>query len=161
MGYEIFLYAFWLMFFALIIGFSLGYEHKTKIDKREVDKKQTEQVKIIAAINNRDKILQAAVALHGCPKQIDMLHEEIGELMQSINKLKRLGGVMEREIMHANKDLHNGTKYSLAYFSLCGEVADVKIMLAQLENMLDKEAIALSENRKLARLADRIKLKIY
>lgn len=47
-------------------------------------------------------------------------------------------------------------KYSLAYFNLCSEVADMKIMLAQIELMLDSEAIQISIDRKIERLANKI-----
>jgi hypothetical protein len=39
---------------------------------------------------------------------------------------------------------------------LCGEVADVKIMIAQLELMLDAEYIKISVDRKIERLKKRL-----
>lgn len=111
-----------------------------------------------------EEILQKAINTHGCIKQIDMLHEEIGEFMQAMNKVKRLGGVSEKQIIHPSN--YNGTdeqktKYSIAYFNLCSEVADNKILFSQVEMMLDKHAIDLSEERKIIRLGERLEIGTY
>jgi hypothetical protein len=53
----------------------------------------------------------------------------------------------------------HSTKYSKTYFDLCSEVADVKIMIEQMEIILSKEAIDLSYERKLQRLKNRLEKK--
>ncbi len=83
-----------------------------------------------------------------------MVIEECAKLIQSINKIKRTGAVSEKVI--GSPDKNQIVKFALIYYGLCSEVADVKIMLKQLELLLNKEAIDLSEERKIARLKDRI-----
>ncbi len=81
-----------------------------------------------------------------------MVHEEMGEILQGINKLIR-GGGLNKEGNKFNKPTKESTvKYALTYWGLCSEVADKKIMLNQLELMLDKEAIKISTERKLEKL---------
>lgn len=107
--------------------------------------------------SKKEYLLKRSVQLWGIKQQIGMVHEEIGELLQAINKIHRMGGMQEWDrIMPPHK--HSSVKYSLAYFALCSEVADCKIMLQQLENMLDKEAVELSEERKLIKLEKLIEI---
>jgi NTP pyrophosphatase (non-canonical NTP hydrolase) len=96
-------------------------------------------------------VLGRAILKYGSIPQIDQAVEECAELIQAINKCKRKGG-FERP----NKKNHQS--YCQAYWNLCSEVADVKIMIAQLELMLDEEAIQLSIDRKVERLNDRLNL---
>lgn len=105
-------------------------------------------------------VLRHAIDKYGVLCQIDMLHEEMGELLQAINKLKRMGGITNDAIYKPAVDTSafDGTKYSLAYNGLCSEVADVKIMIAQMELMLDEETIALCVDRKIKRLEERLKV---
>ncbi|HXP52146.1 MAG TPA: hypothetical protein VN922_19475 [Bacteroidia bacterium] len=107
-------------------------------------------------MDNQEKqaILLKAIHKNGMQNQIDMLHEEIGELMQSINKIKRLSGFGTIKILPPAAVA--GNSYAIAYFELCSEIADVKITLGQLELMVDPHAVALSEERKLIRLAERL-----
>ena len=67
--------------------------------------------------------------------------------------MKRLNGT-QGDILYP-QSVHS-IKYSLAYFNLCSEVADVKIMLAQMELMLSKDAIDLAVERKIDRLENRL-----
>jgi len=90
------------------------------------------------------EILQKAINEYGIVDQIGMCHEEIGELLQAINKVSRMRGITHKEILHPSKFSGGETKYSLAYYNLCSEVADVKIMIEQLTLMLDETAINLS-----------------
>ena len=99
-------------------------------------------------------VLSKAIYKFGTKNQIDMVTEEIGELLQAINKVRRLDGITYSGIIHPEKTKH--IKYSLAYFNLCSEVADMKIMLAQIELMLDSEAIQISIDRKIERLSNKI-----
>lgn len=102
----------------------------------------------------QNQIIQKAIDTYGVPAQLDQLHEEIGELMQALNKVKRKGGVFAHHILKPNTS--TDTKYSQLYYDLCSEVADVKIMLRQLSVMLDQEAINLAYVRKIERLNDRL-----
>jgi len=110
---------------------------------------------------NKTEILQKAITTFGIQNQLDMLTEEIGELLQAINKLKRAGGLILGQNKFKSPDQNASTKYSLAYFNLCSEVADTKIMLAQLELMLCPEAIKISETRKLERLEQNLPKQRY
>ncbi|TDD77102.1 MazG nucleotide pyrophosphohydrolase domain-containing protein [Flavobacterium caseinilyticum] len=89
---------------------------------------------------NENKVrqtLQEAIHLWGNDAQIKLLHEEIGELMQAISKQNR--------------------KPNPENFShLCEEIADVKIMLSQLELITDPDAVADHYYFKMQRLQRRI-----
>lgn len=107
----------------------------------------------------KDKILQQAINQNGVFKQIEMLYEEMGELMTAINKVKRVLPNGYKRIPYP----HIGTSvdYSLRYFNLCSEVADCKILIEQMEVILCKEAIDISEDRKLIRLQERLNNNTY
>lgn len=100
------------------------------------------------------EIYEKAINTYGLPAQIDQLHEEIGELMQAINKIKRAGGVKPNCIFKPHRS--STQKYTLAYHELCGEVVDVKIMLEQLESVLCADTMALIRERKLERLKNNL-----
>jgi hypothetical protein len=113
----------------------------------------------------RKEVLERAITTYGVHAQMDMATEECAELIQAINKLKRKTpkSVLDRNLSSGNKHLfcippheHTDVAYSQAYFGLCSEVADVKIMLTQLEMILSKEAIDLSVERKIDRLEERL-----
>lgn len=95
-----------------------------------------------------------ATTTYGCLNQCDMVIEECAELIQAINKAKRSGLIQEKEIVKPGYSSTN--EECLAYGNLCGEVADVEIILAQLRSMLDGETIDLIKERKLERLKNRI-----
>ena len=101
-------------------------------------------------------ILEAAIKKYGELNQMDMVIEECAELIKAINKLKRKGGINNLGVRPPSQN--TTTEYSQLYYELCSEVADVKIMLAQAELMLSKEAIDLSVERKMERLANRLGL---
>lgn len=108
----------------------------------------------------QQKILKKAVEKYGNLAQMEMMMEECAELIQAINKMKRISynkiiGYGDTFPMYP-QPIHS-TKYSKTYFDLCSEVADVKIMLAQIELILSKEAIELSVDRKIERLKNRLK----
>ncbi len=109
----------------------------------------------MSKINHKD-ILQKAIDVYGFVNQLDMVHEEIGEFMQALNKVKRMGGMLECNNKISRPHKETSRKYSLAYFNLCSEVADMKIMIAQVELMLDQQSIDLSEERKIQRLSDNL-----
>lgn len=98
-------------------------------------------------------ILEKAVQKFGTANQLDMVVEECAELIQAINKLKR-SGLINYVITKPNKGM--SIKDVNVYNNLCSEVADVKIMIAQLEFMLNPETIQISLERKIERLQKRI-----
>lgn len=113
----------------------------------------------------RIEVLKRAIEKYGVLAQMDMATEECAELIQAINKLKRKtpNSILDKRLPKGTKSLltiapHENTSlsYSQAYFGLCSEVADVKIMVAQLELILSKEAIDLSVERKIDRLEERM-----
>lgn len=100
-------------------------------------------------------ILKEAIETYGMLSQIDMLHEEMGELMQAISKAKR-SNMISNDGIRTPATLN--VKRSLLYHQLCSEVADVKIMLAQLEMELDAATVQCNVDRKIDRLAKRLKI---
>ena len=98
-------------------------------------------------------ILEYALSKFGAFNQLDMAIEECAELIQAINKVKR-AGIVAYHITKPNATMD--IKTAMTYNNLCSEVADVKIMIAQLELMLNKETIQLSLDRKIERLETRL-----
>lgn len=98
-------------------------------------------------------VLEQAIYKYGIGLQLDMAVEECAELIQAINKVKR-AGIVAYHITKPNQGME--TETVMKYNNLCSEVADVKIMMAQLELMLDSETIQLSVDRKIERLKSRI-----
>ena len=85
--------------------------------------------------------LRAAIKKWGNQSQLNMLHEEIGELMQAINKFNRSPKEWKK------RD------------NLCEEIADVEIMLEQLKLMIGgnpRATIHLHKREKLERLKERL-----
>ena len=86
------------------------------------------------------KTMFEAISKWGENKQTDMLHEEIGELLQAINKHKRKNSLENRE-------------------NLLEEIADVEIMLEQLKLIVAGSAHSAVEDykeRKLERLREKL-----
>lgn len=100
----------------------------------------------------RTEILNKAISQYGIDNQMDMVIEECSELIQAIQKLKRT----KISIYAGMIPKWQTRKTNLVYANLCSEVADVKIMIAQLEIILNKEMIDLSVERKIDRLEDRL-----
>jgi hypothetical protein len=93
-----------------------------------------------AVPDRRDQILSAAIVAWGNASQIDMAIEEMAELTKALLKLRRAEG--------------NESKYQRALDDVHDEMADVRIMMRQLEIIFgepDNEEFA-----KLCRLADRL-----
>ena len=98
--------------------------------------------------------LKAAIKHFGVPNQLDMVIEECAELIQAINKAKRAGIVKEWGISHPSKE---STMSEIeAYNNLVSEFSDNKIMLGQLDLMLQKDFTELSTLRKLNRLKTKL-----
>ena len=103
--------------------------------------------------------LKKAIQEFGAKNQLDMVIEECAELIQSINKCRRKELVNDFTIGNPTKEGDTET-----LFNLTAEIADVKIMIAQLELMLEpiyKEAVYISVERKLVRLEERISQNKY
>lgn len=73
---------------------------------------------------------------NGIWEQLNQLQEECGEVIAAINRLRR--------------------KKSEAYQELISEIADLKIMVAQMDILLDKDAISQKMNEKLLRARERL-----
>ena len=85
--------------------------------------------------------LREAISRWGEQAQINMLHEEIGELMQAVNKLMR----------------SDSKNYGTRREDLIEEVADVEIMLEQIKLMVSGHAgVHSAKITKLKRLQDRL-----
>lgn len=102
---------------------------------------------------DQEEVLKEAIQTFGTRNQLDMATEECAELIQAINKIKR-AGIVSQQITKPNPNMD--TKTAMLYNSVCSEVADVKIMLAQLELMLDAETIQLCVDRKIENLKNRL-----
>jgi NTP pyrophosphatase (non-canonical NTP hydrolase) len=104
------------------------------------------------------QILQQAINQNGAINQLDMATEESAELIQAINKLKR-NHLIDDLVIHLPNDT---LKRSKVYFDFISEVADVKIMIQQIELMLckvGKEALEISTERKIEKLSHRLNKK--
>ena len=89
------------------------------------------------------QLLERVITANGMNKQLDVAIEELSELIQAICKLKRYGYTDEE-----------------CYFNLAEEMADVKIVLAELKLMFDNEDnVKEWKNYKLDRLEKRLKEK--
>ena len=101
-----------------------------------------------------NETLKAAIKQFGVPNQLDMVIEECAELIQAINKAKRAGIVKEWGIVHPSKE--SSMSEIEAYNNLVSEFSDNKIMLGQLDLMLQKDFTELSILRKLNRLKTKL-----
>lgn len=106
---------------------------------------------------NKGKITKDAINTFGIENQFKMVNEEFAEVIQALNKIQRTFTVEQLvEIKSGNLKFDN-SKVALTYCDMCSEIADAKIMIRQLEHIFSNEHINISEERKLIRLADRIK----
>lgn len=96
---------------------------------------------------NEPNIYQRAVDTFGEEAQIGQLHEEIGELMQAINKHKRC---------------EQGTSTASAkVYNILEEIGDVEIMCAQMRCIYDFGGVCESgKNLKLAELEMKIEQRL-
>lgn len=106
--------------------------------------------------NNRDIVLDSAIQVYGISNQLDMAVEECAELIQAINKIKRSFTIDEIKNIKNGSHIFKSTEDALVYNNVCSEIADVKIMLYQLEKIFDKKNIDIAEERKLIRLEENI-----
>lgn len=88
---------------------------------------------------NNDFILHTAIENYGAKNQINQLYEEMAELIIAINKYNR-GIITDKR-------------------NIAEEIADVKIMLAQMELVFDcTDEVNKAKDSKLKRLAERLHL---
>ena len=83
----------------------------------------------------KQELYRTAIRTWGKEGQIDMFHEEVGELLSALNKYKR-GRVKAEEVIT--------------------EIADVQIMVEQLAEMFGTINVRHEKLRKLSRLAIRV-----
>lgn len=103
------------------------------------------------------EILRQAVENYGVDFNLNMVSEECGELLQAINKLRRVDHTSgDEKKVFCLPNNRSSQEYCKPYWSLCSEIADVKIMIGIMEEILSKEAIDMSYERKLTRLKERI-----
>jgi NTP pyrophosphatase (non-canonical NTP hydrolase) len=106
--------------------------------------------------NDKDIVLDSAIQVYGISNQLDMAIEECAELIQAINKIKRNFTIDEIKNIKNGNHIFKSTEDAIVYNNVCSEIADVKIMLYQLEKIFDKNNIDISEERKLIRLEERL-----
>lgn len=104
--------------------------------------------------SKKNLLLRDVIINFGLINQIKMVYEEMGELLQALNKLDRLTPKGQDFGTWPTKD--HSIQYCLAYWNVCSEIADLGIMNDQLKIIFHPEAIKLSEDRKLVRLDDRL-----
>jgi NTP pyrophosphatase (non-canonical NTP hydrolase) len=85
--------------------------------------------------NDRAEIV-AKLAGNGIWEQLNQLQEECAEVVRAVNRLRR--------------------KKQKAYVELCAEIADLKIMILQMEILLDNEIIEKKMNEKFFRIKERL-----
>jgi NTP pyrophosphatase (non-canonical NTP hydrolase) len=86
---------------------------------------------------NEKQLLSLAMETWGEEAQIGMLHEEIGELLQAINKFRR----------NMSDDNHK---------NVCEEIADVEIMLDQMKILVGETFVLEWRHIKLKRLKEKL-----
>lgn len=86
--------------------------------------------------SEKDEIIHK-LTCNGIWEQLNQLQEECGEVVRAVNRLRR--------------------KKPDSFIELCTEIADLKIMLLQMETLLDGELINQKMNEKLFRIRERIK----
>jgi hypothetical protein len=117
---------------------------------------------------NTDNIIEGVllrtISAWGPLNQLDMAVEEAAELIQAINKIKRSATVEQIRLMVALQTGLDAPKMpnfideraALIYQGLCGEIADMDIIVLQLKLMFNRECIELIKERKLQRLIERL-----
>lgn len=97
--------------------------------------------------------MKRIIEKYGVQHQLDMCIEEMAELMQAINKCRR-SGIVGTEIEKPHKG--STIEQVRAYNNLCAEVADVKIMLLQMDCMVDQERVEMIMERKIKRIWNKL-----
>ena len=90
--------------------------------------------------NKEQAILQCAINIYGVDAQIDIAVEECSELIKALMKFRRGSG--EETTAH----------------DVCEEIADVEIMVDQLQLVFDSEYVDFVREEKIKRLERRLEL---
>ena len=93
----------------------------------------------------RNDILCLAITTYGADNQIDKAIEEMAELTKALLKLR-----------HAKHKSPMEPAYRAFWDNVVEGIADVQIMMAQMEIIFDETAVAREAGKKLARLEKRI-----
>lgn len=104
----------------------------------------------------QQEVFIKALNAYGIEAQLYMVVEETAEMLQALNKARRnqLIDILTNTFKKPDKNM--SFQQVKAYNDLCSEVADIKIMVYQLEKMLDSERIDISVERKIDRLKKRL-----
>ena len=107
----------------------------------------------------KPEVLQNAIDNYGDHFQMDQTTEECAELIVALNKIKRFlkGTEWENNKKIPTPGQVNSIKYSLLYFGVCSELADVTITIKEMTMVFNKSAVDLSVERKIDRLEETIK----
>lgn len=106
---------------------------------------------------DQDNILKRAISQNGAERQVEMITEEFGELLQMMNKMQRKGLLLKTGYKRPYPEMSAAD--CLLFFNFCSEIADVKTLVRQLEHMVGavgQEAIQISQDRKITRLEERL-----
>lgn len=98
-----------------------------------------------------EEVIKSVIDVFGVEHQFGMADEELGELTQAINKIRRTFTAQDLIDIKNGKPFKN-TKEALIYCDMCAEIADVKVIIKQLELIFSQAHIDCSEERKLVRL---------
>lgn len=103
---------------------------------------------------NTDQKIRHIANHYGFESQSRQLMEECGELTQAVNKVWRTMKELET-------DSDAAIDYEIAEKNLIGEIADISIMIAQIQKLLgiNDERVMVEVEIKLDREMDRIKKK--
>lgn len=107
---------------------NLWIEEKALLENKTAYRKKTLK-------SYREDVIEKALKKNGIDKQMTVAIEELGELIQAICKFKR------------------GEEHNIEE-----EIADVKIMIEQLETIFNKDKIRDWRNKKIERLEERLKV---
>lgn len=80
-------------------------------------------------------ITKSAIQTFGIVNQLEMTIEELSELIQSINKIKRNFNIDDLDKIKNGTEFKN-IKEALVYNNMCSEIADVSIMLEQIGHVV-------------------------
>jgi hypothetical protein len=101
---------------------------------------------------SKDKILRDAIKTFGVDSQIDMAIEEMSELTKALLKMRRISNG------HATVS-EKFTQSKTAFFDISEEMADVKIMMQQLEMIFaNTDEVLELEKQKIERLQQKLNL---
>jgi len=108
-----------------------GFKHRPT--GQEEDQMTKNEAKTMEALRGHFAVFQRAIATYGNEHQLGMAQEEMGELLAALNQHKRGRNV-----------------------NVCGEIADVLVMMGQLALMFGPDEVLAEYTAKVARLSSRL-----